>query len=95
MFKHSRVKQTWPAPEQVQELVPKSSFVSSLGADVVSFEVQPADGASLPNYSDYQLSALLASGVPLNDLSQVQLDAPPSASDLQQLEKTLDINDEN
>lgn len=95
MFKHSRVKQTWPAPHQVQELVPKSSFVSSLGADVVSFVALPADGASLPNYSDYQLSALLASGVPLNDLSQVHLDAPPSASDLQQLEKIIDIHEEN
>lgn len=93
MFKHSRVKQTWPSPAQVHELVPKTSFVPSLGTEVVTFETVPADGAKLPNYSDYQLSALLSAGVPLNDLSSVKLDASPSDADLSHLDEILNIEE--
>lgn len=95
MFKHSRVKQTWPSPEQVRELVPKTSFAPSLGTDVVVFEEQPVDGSSLPNYSDYQLSNLLAAGIPLDDLSSVKIDGAPSDADISAIENSLNIDEQN
>lgn len=95
MFKHSRVKQTWSFPEQVYELVPKTSFSPSLGTDVVVFEEQPVDGSSLPSYSDYQLSYLLAAGIPLDDLSSVKIDCAPSDADISAIENSLNIDEQN
>lgn len=95
MFKHSRFKHHWPSPEQVHELVPTTSFSPSLGTDVVVYHEQPVDGSSLPPYSDYQLSNLLAAGIPLDDLSNVKIDGVPSEADLLAIENSLNIDETN
>lgn len=95
MFKHSRIKQSWPSPRQVHELVPKISFSRSLGTDVVVYQELPVDGSSLPPYSDYQLSNLLAAGIPLDDLSSVKIDGAPTDADISAIENSLNIDETN
>ena len=93
MFKHSHLQQRWPSPVQVNEIVPTKSFVPALGTDVVVYEELPVDGSTLPSYSDYQLSKLLAAGVPLDDLSSVTIDSEPSDADISVIANKLNIDE--
>ncbi len=88
-FRNHKFNVPHPVPLQVYEEVIKETPRNG----VVFCEVvnQPVDSSTLPAYDDYQLSRLLAAGVPLQQINvEHMLDVSPSSVELSQVEKMLD-----
>lgn len=78
-----------PVPSQVyEEVVKETPRNGVIFCEVVK---QPVDSSSLPSYDDYQLSRLLAAGVPLQQINvEHLLDGSPTTAELLHVEKLLD-----
>lgn len=89
-FRNHKFHVPRPVPSQVfEEVVKETPRNGVVFCEVVK---QPVDSSSLPAYDDYQLSRLLAAGVPLQQINvEHMLDASPSSVELSNLEKMLDI----
>lgn len=88
-FRNHKFNVPRPVPEQVFEEVVKETPRNG----VVFCEVikQPVDSSSLPAYDDYQLSRLLAAGVPLQQINVDHLlDGTLTSAELSHVEKLLD-----
>lgn len=88
-FRNHNFRSPRPVPEQVfEEVVKETPRNGVVFCEVVK---QPVDSSSLPFYDDYQLSRLLAAGVPLQQLNvEHLLDGTPTSAELSQVEKLLD-----
>lgn len=90
-FRNHKFNVPRPVPSQVYEEVLKETPRNG----VVFCEIvkQPVDSSSLPAYDDYQLSRLLAAGVPLQQINvEHMLDGSPTSAELSQVEKLLDTD---
>lgn len=88
-FRNHKFNVPRPVPEQVfEEVVKETPRKGVIFCDVVK---QPVDSSSLPAYDDYQLSRLLAAGVPLQQINVDHLlDGLPTSAEFSQVEKLLD-----
>ena len=100
MFRHRNFGYTTPVPQPIMDEV-EVDTVDENGVISVSFVQKPNEeiAKELPAYSDYQLSTLLASGVPLKEVNAKVLDVEPSAeqieaavSELERADKTNEVN---
>lgn len=88
-FRNHKFNVSRPVPEQVFEEVVKE--IPRNGVVFCELIKQPVDSSSLPAYDDYQLSRLIAAGVPLHQINVDHLlDGTPSSAELSQVEKLLD-----
>ena len=88
-FRNHKFRTPRPAPSQVfEEVVKETPHNGVVFCEVVT---QPVDSSTLPAYDDYQLSRLLAAGVPLQQINvEHMLDGSPSSVELSNVEKMLD-----
>lgn len=88
-FRNHKFHVSRPVPKQVfEEVVKETPRNGVIFCEVVK---QPVDSSSLPAYDDYQLSRLLAAGVPLQQINVEHiLDGSPTSAELSQVEKLLD-----
>lgn len=88
-FRNHKFNVPRPVPEQVfEEVVKETPRNGVVFCEVVK---QPVDSSSLPAYDDYQLSRLLAAGVPLQQINvEHLLEGTPTSAELSQVEKLLD-----
>lgn len=88
-FRNHKFRSPRPVPSQVfEEVVKETPRNGVVFCEVVT---QPVDSSMLPAYSDYQLSRLLAAGVPLQQINvEHMLDCSPSSAELSNVEKMLD-----
>ena len=88
-FRNHKFKVPRPVPEQVfEEVVKETPRNGVVFCEVVK---QPVDSSTLPSYDDYQLSRLLAAGVPLQQINvEHLLDGTPTSAEISQVEKLLD-----
>lgn len=95
-FRNHKFRAPRPVPEQVfEEAVKETPRNGVVFCDVVK---QPVDSSTLPAYDDYQLSRLLAAGVPLQQINvEHMLDGSPTSAELSHFEKLLDndLSNEN
>lgn len=88
-FRNHKFNVPRPVPEQVFEEAVKE--IPRNGVIFCELVKQPVDSSSLPAYDDYQLSRLLAAGVPLQQINvEHLLDGTPTSVELSQVEKFLD-----
>lgn len=83
MFRHRNIKAVPAVPRPIMDEV-EVETVDANGVRLVSFQQVSNEqvATSLPAYSDYQLSALLAANVPLQPVSAQVLDAIPTDAQL-------------
>lgn len=83
MFRHRKIKAVPAIPRPIMDTV-EVEKVDDNGVTTVDFIERPnsAVEAELPNYSDYQLSALLAAHVPLQPVNAQVLDAVPTEAQI-------------
>lgn len=83
MFRHRNIKAVPAIPRPIMDEVEVES-VDANGVRLVSFQQISNDkvASSLPAYSDYQLSTLLAANVPLQPVNAQVLDAIPTDAQL-------------
>ena len=88
-FRNHKFNVPRPVPEQVfEEVVKETPRNGVIFCEVVK---QAVDSSSLPAYDDYQLSRLLAAGVPLQQINVDHLlDGTPTSVELSQVETLLD-----
>lgn len=88
-FRNHKFNVPRPVPSQVyEEVVKETPRDGVIFCDVVK---QPVDSSTLPAYDDYQLSRLLAAGVPLQQINVDHLlDGTPTSAELLSFEKLLD-----
>lgn len=88
-FRNHKFSVPRPAPSQVfEEVVKETPRNGVVFCEVVK---QAVDSSSLPSYDDYQLSRLLAAGVPLQQINvEHMLDGSPTSVELSEFEKFLD-----
>lgn len=83
MFRHRNVKAVFAVPRPIMDEV-EVETVDANGVRLVSF--QQASNAkvatSLPAYSDYQLSSLLAANVPLQPVKAQVVNAVPTDAEM-------------
>lgn len=95
-FRNHKFHAPRPVPLQVyEEVVKETPRNGVIFCEVVK---QPVDSSLLPAYDDYQLSRLLAAGVPLQQINVEHiLDGSPTSVELSQVEKLLDndLSNEN
>lgn len=88
-FRNHKFNVPRPLPSQVYEEVVKETPRN--GVVFCELIKQPVDSSSLPAYDDYQLSRLLAAGVPLQEINVDHLlDGTPTSAELSHVEKLLD-----
>lgn len=99
MFRHRNIKAVPAVPRPIMDEV-EVETVDANGVRLVSFHQVSNDkvASSLPAYSDYQLSALLAANVPLQPVKAQVVNAVPTDSQIEaaitELEK-MDNNDDS
>ena len=97
-FRWKLNRPSWALPHPVQQDVLKET-VDSNGVSVCSVvrEDVSVSSASLPLYSDYQLSKLVNAGVPLEQIDSSRLleGSAPSESDVENFVNSLDVKSEN
>ena len=85
MFRHRKIysRPVFPRPIMDEVEVEK---VDENGVVTVDFVERPNSDieAELPNYSDYQLSSLLAANVPLQPVNSKILDSEPTSEQIEQ-----------
>lgn len=88
-FRNHKFHVPRPVPSQVfEEVVKETPRNGVVFCEVVK---QPVDSSTLPAYDDYQLSRLLAAGVPLQQINVDHLlDGTPTSAELSNFEKMLD-----
>lgn len=85
MFRNRKNKILQCIPKEVFDTVPKSTVINNTVhisfVEVPNSEIQ----ATLPKYSDYQLSKLLDANIPLQEVKSNILENVPSASDIENI----------
>lgn len=83
MFRHRKIKAVSAVPRPIMDEV-EVETIDANGVRLVSFQqVSNAKVAtSLPAYSDYQLSALLAANVPLQPVKAQVVNAVPTDAEM-------------
>lgn len=83
MFRHRNIKAVPAVPRPIMDEV-EVETVDANGVRLVSFQQISNDkvASSLPAYSDYQLSTLLAANVPLQPVNAQVLDSIPTDAQL-------------
>lgn len=94
MFRHRKIysRPVFPRPIMDEVGVEK---VDENGVVTVDFVERPNSDieAELPNYSDYQLSSLLAANVPLQPVNSKILDSEPTSDQIEQAVSELERAD--
>lgn len=96
MFRHRNIKAVPAVPRPIMDEV-EVETVDANGVRFVSFQQVSNEkvATSLPAYSDYQLSALLAANVPLQPVNAQVLDAIPTDAQLDAAMTELENMDNN
>lgn len=96
MFRHRNIKAVPAVPRPIMDEV-EVETVDANGVRLVAFQQVSNEkvAASLPAYSDYQLSALLAANVPLQPVNAQVLDAVPTDAQLDAAMTELENMDNN
>ena len=83
MFRNRKNKVLQCIPKEVYDTVPKSTIIDN--TEHISFVKVPNSEvqATLPKYSDYQLSKLLEANIPLQEVRSTILENVPSNSDIE------------
>lgn len=96
MFRHRNIKAVFAVPRPIMDEV-EVETVDANGVRLVSFQ-QSSNAkvaASLPAYSDYQLSALLAANVPLQPVKAQVVNAVPTDAEMDAAMTELENMDNN
>lgn len=96
MFRHRNIKAVFAVPRPIMDEV-EVETVDANGVRLVSFQqVSNANVAtSLPAYSDYQLSALLAANVPLQPVKAQVVNTVPTDAEMDAAMTELENMDNN
>ena len=94
MFRFRKSRPVRVVPRPIMDEVPHEQ-VDDNGVTVVTYCQVPNSeiARDLPNYSDYQLSKLLAANVPLQPVNAAVLDSVPSDEVIEQTMSALEERD--
>lgn len=96
MFRHRNIKAVFAVPRPIMDEV-EVETVDANGVRLVSFQQTSNSkvATSLPAYSDYQLSALLAANVPLQPVKAQVVNAVPTDAEMDAAMTELENMDNN
>lgn len=96
MFRHRNIKAVLAVPRPIVDEV-EVETVDANGVRLVSFQQVSNEkvASSLPAYSDYQLSALLAANVPLQPVKAQVVNAVPTDAEMDAAMTELENMDNN